>query len=164
MPDCHSGGREFESRRPRHLTVFFFFFQGEFMFTIFLISVLWLSLTYRYGLESVAILVLLDAIICFVYRKLRTDDRFHFRKRLVFTFMISFLIAFITSFKVIIMWFFRKIHRGIYEVTVEDTSRLDQFFLSTSVTIVPDTIYLDRIGDVFLIHKIDKIYFLSRKK
>jgi len=54
---------------------------------------------------------------------------------------------------------------------VEDVSRMDQFFLSTSITIVPNTIYLDRIGDVFLIHKLasnekkahipEKIPFLS---
>ena len=144
------------------------------MFTIFLVSVIWISLTYRYGFESYIILIIMDICLFFINKKLITDNQTLYRKRLILTFIFSFLSSFISAFIVIFTMFFRKMHRGIYEVVVEDISRMDQFFLSTSITIVPNTIYLDRIGDAFLIHKVasnkkeahepDKIYFLSKEK
>ena len=124
------------------------------MFTIFLVSVLWLSLTYQYGFESYIILLFLDICIFLIQRKLITDEKYDYRKRLIFTFLFSFFSSFVSAFQVTFLLLFQKIHRGIYDVILEDISRLDQFFLSTSVTIVPNTIYLDRIGDAFLIHKI----------
>lgn len=142
------------------------------MFIIFLVSVLWLSLTYQYSHGSYIILFVLDICIFLMQRKLITDEKYGYRKRLIFTFLFSFFGSFASAFKVSFLLLFQKIHRGIYEVIVEDVSRLDQFFLSTSITIVPNTIYLDRIGDAFLIHKIascekeahkpDKLYFLKK--
>jgi len=144
------------------------------MFTIFLVSVLWISLTYQYGFESYLILIILDICLFFINKKLITNKQSLSRKRLILTFVFSFFNSFISAFKVIFTMLFRKMHRGIYEVVVEDISRMDQFFLSTSITIVPNTIYLDRIGDAFLIHKVasskkeahepEEIYFLSKEK
>ncbi|MDN5358964.1 MAG: hypothetical protein PWQ84_27 [Thermotogaceae bacterium] len=142
------------------------------MFIIFLVSVLWLSLTYQYGYESYIILLILDICIFLIQRKLIIAEKYDYKKRMIFTFLFSFFSSFISAFQVTFLLLFQKIHRGIYEVVVEDVSRLDQFFLSTSITIVPNTLYLDRIGDTFLIHKIasyekeahkpDKLIFLKK--
>ena len=144
------------------------------MFTIFLVSVLWLSLTYQYGYESFIILLILDLCLFFIQKKFVKDEKYVYRKQFVFTFIISFFGSFVSAFKVTFLLLFQKIHRGVYEMVVQDISRLDQFFLSTSITIIPNTIYLDRIGDAFLIHKIascekeahnlDKIIFLKKTK
>jgi len=142
------------------------------MFTIFLVSVLWLSLTYQYGFESYLILLILDVCLFIIKKKLILVDQYALKKKFILTFFFSFLSSFYSAFVIIFMMLFQKLHRGIYEVFVEDISRLDQFFLSTSITIVPNTIYLDRIGDVFIIHKLastekeahepDKVYFLPQ--
>ncbi|MFW6248150.1 MAG: Na+/H+ antiporter subunit E [Bacteroidota bacterium] len=144
------------------------------MFTIFLISVLWLSLTYQYGFESFFILVVLDFCLFLANKKLVVGDKYPFKRRLILTFIFSFFVAFLSSFRITFMLLFQKLHRGIFEIVLEDVSRLDQFFLSTSITIVPNTIYLDRIGNAFLIHKLastekeahetEKIFFLTKEK
>lgn len=142
------------------------------MFTIFLVSVLWLSLTFQYGYESYLILIILDLCLFLIKKKLIAADQYPLKKQFILTFFFSFLSSFFSAFVITFMMLFKKLHRGIYEVYVKDISRMDQFFLSTSITIVPNTIYLDRIGDVLIIHKLastekeahkpEKIYFLSK--
>src|SRR6056297_2669868 len=144
------------------------------MFIIFLVSVIWITLTFQYGFESYIILFFLDFSLFLVRRKLWSEKKYLFKKIFISTFLFSFIGSFAYAFVIIYMLLFQKIHRGIYELVVEDVSRMDQFFLSTSITIVPNTIYLDRIGDVFLIHKLasnekeahvaEKVYFLSDKQ
>ncbi len=141
------------------------------MFIIFLVSIIWIILTNQYGVESYIILFFLDLGLVLIKAKLSTENTYPLKKNLILTFFFSFFISFYSAFKITIMMLFGRLYRGIYEVHIEDVSRMDQFFLSTSITIVPNTIYLDRIGDAFLIHKLaanekeahvpEKILFLT---
>jgi len=140
------------------------------MFVLFLVSFFWIALTYQYGLEALLILLFLDIGLMIVIKKIMTKSKLCFRKGLILFFIFSFFSSFFSAFKITFMMVFQKTFRGIYEFVVEDMSNLDQFFLSTAITIVPNTIYLDRIGNAMLIHKIasdeqeahspEKLYFL----
>ncbi|HPE40855.1 MAG TPA: Na+/H+ antiporter subunit E [Bacteroidales bacterium] len=140
------------------------------MFVLLLVSVFWIALTYQYGLEAYLILFCFDALLLIVIKKIVAKSKFNFRKVLVLFFILSFFSSFFSAFKITFMMIFQKTFRGIYELVLEDMSNIDQFFLSTAITIVPNTIYLDRIGNALLIHKIasdeqeahepEKLYFL----
>ncbi len=174
MPDCHSGGREFESRRPRHLIYLPpYLLQGEFVLIIILVSLLWMTLTYEYGIESFIVLFFLNVFFFIIRKRFSLSFRYKINFRLILTFVASFFASFLYSFKLSLMVVLGNIHRGIYEINLEDVSSVDLFFLSTSITIIPNTIYLGRVADNYIVHKIasnkveahtaESIYFLKKE-
>jgi multisubunit Na+/H+ antiporter MnhE subunit len=125
------------------------------MWTTLLVTLIWLSLTYRYGVESLYILIFIDAFVLFLLRRFPNGKKLTLKPVYLAGFAVSFFQSFYQSIRILYFLLRRKLFRGLYEVKVGEISRLDLFFLSMGITIVPNTIYIDRFGDILLVHKLD---------
>ncbi|GEM_PF-2235141 len=126
------------------------------MWTVLMVTIIWFSLTFKFGIESLYPLIVIDIFIYFLSRKFSDKKSGSLQFRYLAGFIVSFFQSFYQSIRILYFLLRGRLFRGIYETKVGEISRLDLFFLSMGITIVPNTIYIDRFGDVLLVHKIDQ--------
>ncbi len=126
------------------------------MWTVLIVTIIWLSLTYKYGIQSLYFLIIIDVFMLFLSRKFSGNGKSSLRIRYLTGFIVSFFQSFYQSVRILFFLLSGKLSRGVYEIKIGKLSRIDLFFLSMGITIVPNTIYIDKFGDVLLVHKIDK--------
>jgi multisubunit Na+/H+ antiporter MnhE subunit len=126
------------------------------MWAILLVTLIWFSLTYKFGIESLYFIIFVDIAVLFLQRKFSVKKKTTFNVSFLVGFFVSVFISFYQSLRILYFLLTGKLHRGMYEVKVGEISRLDLFFISMGITIVPNTIYIDKFGDILLVHKIDR--------
>jgi len=111
-------------------------------------------LFFHYGIESIFFSVVIFVVVFPLYFKLTGKRKEKILFKYILLFIKSFFLVFPISFKLAVMLFSKRIHRGIFEIEAENASEINLFFFSVSVTVIPDTIVLAREGKSIFIHKI----------
>ncbi len=118
-------------------------------------ALIWLLLTYKFGIVSFFFLLLLLFVMGTIKSSVVNDVQKKPFKRAFFGFFImSVFKSAVYSFLMVFYSLTGKVYRGIYEQEIHFDTQTGLFFFACGVTIVPDTIYLGRISNSVIIHKV----------
>ncbi len=143
------------------------------MYILFLIFFFWFMIFNNSKPETFVVFIIFAPLIFFLYKKLKIESAYRFDILVVLSFFVSAVVSLPVAISLIIPSVKRNIYRGIYELEVGEMSEWDLFFMSCSITIVPNTIYIVRSGKSVFVHKIasdqkkahekDKLIFPKKK-
>ncbi len=124
---------------------------------IIMIALIWILLSYEYGIQGLSVLIIVLPVIYGLYRVLKADTLKGFHKSAIWFFILSVFRSIRVSF-LLIYWMLKgKIYEGIYESELGRTPSYSLLFVSCGITIVPDTLFLGKRKGWIYIHKIAPI-------
>ncbi len=124
---------------------------------ILMIALIWILLSYEYGIQGLSILIIVLPVIFALYRVLKADTLKGLHGSAVWFFFLSVFHSIRVSFSLIYWLLKGKIYEGIYESELGQTPSYSLFFVSCGITIVPDTLFLGKRKGWIYVHKIAPI-------
>jgi len=136
------------------------------MIQILTMTAIWFFLSQNFQMESIILLLIVLPLVLFLYKKLaiKTSGKIGFMN--IFYFIINVFFSFFVSFQIFFMSIRNKVYRGIFELELDSVSDIDLFFLSCTITIVPDTLFLSKSHNnpKIYVHKISSSQKTAHQK